>query len=504
MAIALLTSLALTSAIGCGNATSDPAPEPSTDSPTAGAATVGQEVHASPACETIEQTVVINSDSDLQQFAGNDCFKIEGHLFIQNTTDIDNLDELAGLVSVSRFIGIADNTALTDISLPMLNHVGLGFVIEGNDVLQSVTADTLGFVGYDLHIFNNAQLASVSFECLTQVVSDVIFAGVDALTNLELPYLTKVGGVFIFEHSDGLDSLCLPRLATVGSDFIVHYNGGLQVISVPLLDSVGGDFKIVRNPSLSGLHHSSLSSVDGDVIIQNNASLSTCNIQANAQLVDVVGGSVTISANSNQCTPMTQPPADCADVCMGQRDDDGDDGDDKATYLAILNPLQTNTFGRVPSGAAIFTVSGDSFTARVEASGLDDAIHPQHIHGFIPVQEGVCPTAADDANGDGFVDVLEGAPDYGPIQVPLDGDLADTSMDPATFPTGSSYQYMESDSVSAIKAALGVSDLALEAKHVVVHGVSGDRSLPDSVQSIAGLPANVTLPVACGQIIRIN
>jgi hypothetical protein len=38
----------------------------------------------------------------------------------------------------------------------------------------------------------------------------------------------------------------------------------------------------------------------------------------------------------------------------------------------------------------------------------------------------------------------------------------------------------------------------------VLHGVSQDAGVPGSAQSIAGLPAYLTLPVACGQIVKVD
>lgn len=35
---------------------------------------------------------------------------------------------------------------------------------------------------------------------------------------------------------------------------------------------------------------------------------------------------------------------------------------------------------------------------------------------------------------------------------------------------------------------------------VYVHGVPADTNLPDSVRSLPGVPAHVTLPVACAQL----
>lgn len=190
----------------------------------------------------------------------------------------------------------------------------------------------------------------------------------------------------------------------------------------------------------------------------------------------------------------------------------GDDDDDREVFRAVLQPLNAQVGGNVV-GTATFVIDDGQLTASVEATGLDPVLHPQHIHAA-----NQCPTAAADANNDGFIDVVEGVPSYGPILVPLDGDLSSQPAgQPDGFPQGQTIDYTESVSLSALLADLRAPDpdpndpvaklganeeLNLEGRHVVVHGVMED--LPNTVASIGGLPAKVTLPVACGTIVRVD
>lgn len=188
-----------------------------------------------------------------------------------------------------------------------------------------------------------------------------------------------------------------------------------------------------------------------------------------------------------------------------------------AVYEAELRPLNPSVNGRGVTGRAVFTVGVDGdLTVEVDARGLAVesplGIHAQHIHGGPE-----CPTRADDANGDRIVDVIEGVPVYGPILVPLDGDLADLGSQVDSFPEAVSsngnpafgeIDYEATAAVSALDDALvqaGFDDgLALGSRHIVVHGVAASTELPESVQSLGGLPAQVTLPVACGEIRRVQ
>jgi len=126
---------------------------------------------------------------------------------------------------------------------------------------------------------------------------------------------------------------------------------------------------------------------------------------------------------------------------------------------------------------------------------------------------------AADANGDGFLDVVEGVPTYGPILIPLDGDLSSQDAGGSDFPSGASYNYEQETSYAAMLGDLKLPDpntedavtklnasdlLQLEGRHVVIHGVMESADLPDTVATIADLPNHVTLPIACGVIQRVS
>lgn len=190
-----------------------------------------------------------------------------------------------------------------------------------------------------------------------------------------------------------------------------------------------------------------------------------------------------------------------------------------ALYVAELVPLnprvqnQLDPDPRTPRGVAqgkaYFRVVNGDLQAVVDVAGAEPAdaafpegLHPQHIHAADQ-----CPTMADDVNGDGIVDVIEGLPKYGPIMIPLDNNLADTSSQIPGFPlaTGDrgTYHYTSSAPVAAIEAALG-HPLGLATRHVVIHGVDLATPLPSSVKSLPGLPAQITLPIACGELREVS
>lgn len=191
-----------------------------------------------------------------------------------------------------------------------------------------------------------------------------------------------------------------------------------------------------------------------------------------------------------------------------------------ATYVANLHPLNARvqnaldpdrrTPRGVARGKAYFRVVDGELQAVVNVSGAEPAdgeafpegLHAQHIHAADR-----CPTMSADANGDGIVDVIEGVPFYGPILVPLDGQIGNTTSEIPSFPVAmgpfGSYEYEAAAPLAMLIDAIG-EPLDLANRHVVIHGVDLDTPLPGSVQTLGGLPPQITLPVACGELHRVG
>jgi len=181
-------------------------------------------------------------------------------------------------------------------------------------------------------------------------------------------------------------------------------------------------------------------------------------------------------------------------------------------YVAQLAPLNAQVSNQAASGKATFIVNGDYLTVRVEAEGLSpDTMHMQLIHGFVDGMEAGCPRAYADANNDGVVDSAETPPFSGAALVPLHGDPVSLDIISETYPTATregTIRYERTFSLSSLETALearyGIWDLALERRAVVLYGVAPTAALPQQVQSISGMTAQKTLPVACGEIDRVE
>lgn len=181
------------------------------------------------------------------------------------------------------------------------------------------------------------------------------------------------------------------------------------------------------------------------------------------------------------------------------------------TWSAELTPLNVETTKDEASGTATLTVSGDTLTIKVDATGTAPGMmHLQHFHGFTDGDAAsACPGADADANGDGIIDLIETEAEAGVTMVPFHDDPASMEIVADTYPTADdagSYSYEQSVAFPALEErfaeAFPGQQLDLDRRVIFLHGVPEGTDLPDTVQSLGDIPAQVTLPIACGTIVR--
>jgi hypothetical protein len=183
------------------------------------------------------------------------------------------------------------------------------------------------------------------------------------------------------------------------------------------------------------------------------------------------------------------------------------DSRSNATYVAQLHPMNARVAGSQATGEARFTVNRDSLTISVTVKGAAPGItHWQHFHGFKDNREAACATQAADANHDGIIDLIETEPASGTTMVPFIDDPVSMNVAEGSYPTTSAagtYEYRRTVSLEALDAAFGKAfdgaHLDLNRRVVLIHGVA--NTLPGSVASLGPIPAQVTLPIACGVIV---
>jgi len=179
------------------------------------------------------------------------------------------------------------------------------------------------------------------------------------------------------------------------------------------------------------------------------------------------------------------------------------------TYVAELHALNSKTTGMPTAGEAGSTTPGESLTISVTTGQLPPSMmHLQHFHGFTTSQNATCPTAAADVNHDGVIDLIETEPTSGTTMVPFTDDPVSMKIVTDSYPKASAdgtYQYRKTVSLSALKAAFAKAfdgqKLDLGRRVVFIHGVPSTTTLPASAASLGTIPAQVTVPIACGKIV---
>ena len=192
---------------------------------------------------------------------------------------------------------------------------------------------------------------------------------------------------------------------------------------------------------------------------------------------------------------------------------DGTAGDDRLVapllYRAELNALN----GSGVSGAMEFVTDGTTLTARVTARGLEpNQVHIQHIHGAFDAmgnpKDSFTPSlAAGDTDGDGFLELAEGLPFYGPILLNLTSPPGAGLSGFPTAPDGR-VDFTESYTLATdLAAGIDPADLfPLYLREVVIHGQTVDGTAgggtPGEVDGTAGY--KLVLPVASGEIAPVG
>jgi hypothetical protein len=181
-------------------------------------------------------------------------------------------------------------------------------------------------------------------------------------------------------------------------------------------------------------------------------------------------------------------------------------------YVAELVPLNGAALDQATSRTATFAIDNGRLTITIAVDGLAPGImHMQHFHGIPGGGDASCPTVQADSNGDGFIDLVETEPVAGATMVPLHDDPARLEIANGRYPVANeagAVRYQRTVSVHKLRLAVadkfGAPGLDLDKWVVFLHGIAPDAALPASVRSLPGVPAQMTLPVACGVVERLE
>ncbi len=168
------------------------------------------------------------------------------------------------------------------------------------------------------------------------------------------------------------------------------------------------------------------------------------------------------------------------------------------------------------TGTVMLDLSDDmeSLTVTLDAMGFEPNVdHVGHIHGAFnmmgEVVDSQTPTLAQDTDGDGFVELGEGAPVYGPIVLPIetintpDGSASYTMTYDLTDSSIFGSNVLTPDEMDTFMA----SDLfPLDFREIVYHGLTVEPGVgagtPGEVDGTGGYLA--VLPAAAGEIVAVD
>jgi plastocyanin len=200
------------------------------------------------------------------------------------------------------------------------------------------------------------------------------------------------------------------------------------------------------------------------------------------------------STGQSGTSPSTgQQPGTSASVTPLPTTESQNTGDERQVYTTQLQ--SANSSLGFAFGTARVVVDGGRIGVLIDGGGFaPDVVHPAHIH-----RGTQCATLSADANGDGFVDVVEATPVIGDILLSLDGDPSSADPDILTFPRADSQGNLDYIGSSKVDSPIDLSEAIIE-----IHGVGEDVTLPSTVQTVSGLTPTQSIPVACGKLVQIS
>ncbi|MBW0145328.1 hypothetical protein [Sphingomicrobium clamense] len=171
------------------------------------------------------------------------------------------------------------------------------------------------------------------------------------------------------------------------------------------------------------------------------------------------------------------------------------------SYTADLQTLNESGV----TGTVTLSPRGRYLDVTYDVMGLEeDQPHAAHIHG-LGVKDAACPTASQDTDEDGFLELLEGAAVYGGIIITLGGGDNDIDDDGDGMVSGTVTLDLSAKGNAFTGDATRGDLQPLGRTEIVIHGLTleeNDGTLPGEADGTAGYKA--FLPVACGSFERDN
>lgn len=186
-------------------------------------------------------------------------------------------------------------------------------------------------------------------------------------------------------------------------------------------------------------------------------------------------------------------------------------------YVAQMTAINNGVGGAI-SGSLSINKDGSRMIAYMRMNGgQPGVVHQQRVHVGTS-----CPTAANDTNGDGYVDVNEAFAHAGKILFPLDADISGQERGSSIWPAGDMYGYYHWERATSFErfisdlrepdlneendfAKIGPDGaLNLDGRVVMIHGAAETANLPPTVGTRGRLQNFQVMPIACGVINKVS
>lgn len=299
-----------------------------------------------------------------------ECTIIEGNVWINGGSTIQNLD---GLNSVTKIIGdlrISGNFGLENLGgLENLDTIGGELNIERTFLKNVSGLQNLIHIGGLLRIEENFELTNLSnLENLITIDGGIICTKNHQLINLEgLNNLISVkNGLAITNNSSLLNLDGLENLISVSSGIFIDNNEALKNIkALNNLNEFDGPIFLIGNSSLESLQGiNNINSLNiSNLIIQSNQALSFCSVKSICNYIENPENLMDIKNNELNCNTIDEVRSLCLSNIIDLQLD-------KRTIL-FPNPTNGDLFIRINNVDQVNIFNSAGKTINFERNGLN-------------------------------------------------------------------------------------------------------------------------------------
>ena len=239
------------------------------------------------------------------------CWELTGKLTLRGPA-ITSLDKLGDLRTVA---GLElDSTALTRIDTPSSIDVTGDVAIHHNARLTDIgNLQPHGELASLMVEYNDSLTTLGGLSEVTRVTGSTMIDSNGKLTTLDLSRATRLEGGLEIADNTALTMVKLDELTSVGAMTLRHNPALATITSLSALQYVHGTLTIDDNDQLTGLDSMSgtMTSIDGGIVVTGNAQLASLGQLTH---VGVIGGSVSITSNTNLSYCQPQPFTCCMQI----------------------------------------------------------------------------------------------------------------------------------------------------------------------------------------------